>query len=330
MRGLCSPIGSPFCQTNDLNPADVIDRRGFVFTTLDGADIAAKCVYHSIDYPESISDSEPFHFSNLGSDCVRVTRMNWNGKVIFLTGASSGIGEALALALATRGAIVGLVARRREMLDDLADRCRAAGGQARSFALDVTDEVAVYDAADEMRSEFGHIDVLIANAGIGGNDDETRSYKPIAVKKVIDTNLMGAVNAVHAVVPKMVERGYGQVVAISSLAGFRGLPKSAAYSASKAGMTAFFESVRLDLRHTGVDVTIIQPGFIRTPLTSGRANKMPFLMELDDAIPNFIRAIEKKKKFAAFPWQLATIVRAGKLMPAWLYDRIAGRARYRE
>jgi short-subunit dehydrogenase len=128
----------------------------------------------------------------------------------------------------------------------------------------------------------------------------------------------------------MLERGSGQIVAISSLAGFRGLPKSAAYSASKAGMTAFFESVRLDVKHKGVDVTIIQPGFIKTPLTSGRENKMPFLMELDDAIPLFIKAIEKKKAFAAFPWQLATIVRAGKFMPAWMYDRIAGRARYRE
>lgn len=256
--------------------------------------------------------------------------MNWDGKVIFLTGASSGIGEGLALALAKRGAVLGLVARREEMLDDLADRCRVAGGQARVFAVDVTDEIAVAEAAEDMRAEFGHIDILIANAGIGGNDDETRAYTPHAVKKVIDINLLGAVNAVHAVVPHMIERGSGQLVAISSLAGFRGLPKSAAYASSKAAMTAFFESVRLDVKHSGTDVTIIQPGFIKTPLTAGRHNKMPFLMELDDAIPLFIKAIEKKKKFAAFPWQLATIVRSGKFMPAWLYDRIAGRARYRE
>ena len=234
------------------------------------------------------------------------------------------------MALARRGAVLGLVARRRELLEELAERCEKAGGKARVFAIDVTDEVAVAAAAEGLRGEFGRIDVLIANAGIGGNDEDTRSYVPRSVRKVIEVNLLGAVNAVHAVVPQMVERGEGQVVAISSLAGFRGLPKSAAYSASKAGMTAFFESVRLDVQHNGVSVTIIQPGFIRTPLTSGRANKMPFLMELDDAIPLFIKAIEKRKKFAAFPWQLATIVRAGKFMPAWLYDRIAGRARYRE
>ncbi len=256
--------------------------------------------------------------------------MNWSDKVVFLTGASSGIGEGLALALAKRGAVVGLLARREDLLNDLAVKCREAGGEARAFACDVTDATAVQNAADELRREFGHIDVMIANAGVGGNDKATRSYTPDSVKKVIDINLLGAVNSVYAVVPEMIESGSGQLVAVSSLAGFRGLPKSAAYCSSKAGMTAFFESVRLDVKHKGVDVTIIQPGFIKTPLTSGRENKMPFLMELDDAIPLFIRAIEKKKKFAAFPWQLATIVRAGKFMPAWLYDRIAGRARYRE
>lgn len=251
-------------------------------------------------------------------------------KIVFLTGASSGIGEALALALAERGAVLGLVARREAELKDLATRCEAAGGTARVFACDVTDAAALSDAARRFRDEFGHIDILIANAGIGGNNAETRALQPDAVKKVVEINLLGSVNAVHAVLPHMLERGSGHLVAISSLAGIRGLPKSAAYSASKAGMTAFFESVRLDVQNKGIDVTIIQPGFIKTPLTSGRANKMPFLMELDDAIPLFISAIEKKKKFAAFPWQLATIVRAGKIFPAWLYDRIAGRARYRE
>lgn len=256
--------------------------------------------------------------------------MNWKDKIVFLTGASSGIGEGLAIAMAKRGAVLGLVARRKDLLNDLAERCRSAGGKARVYAIDVTDAEAVAEAADELRGDFGRIDILIANAGIGGNDNETRAYTPRAVKKVIDINLLGAVNSVYAVVPHMIEHGSGHLVAISSLAGFRGLPKSAAYSASKAGMTAFFESVRLDNLGNGIDVTIIQPGFIKTPLTSGRSNKMPFLLELEDAIPKFISAIEKKKKFAAFPWQLATIVRAGRIFPTWLYDRIAGKARFRE
>lgn len=256
--------------------------------------------------------------------------MDWKRKTVLLTGASSGIGEGLAIALAERGAIIGLIARREAELNDLAARCEAAGGSARVFAADVTDAGAIADAAEAFRSEFEHIDIMIANAGIGGNNAETRSLQPEAVKKVIDINLLGAVNSVHAVLPDMLKNGSGHLVAIASLAGIRGLPKSAAYSASKAGMIALFESIRLDVQTKGVDVTIIQPGFIKTPLTAGRHNKMPFLMELDDAIPLFIRAIENKKKFAAFPWQLATFVRAGRMFPAWLYDRIAGRARYRE
>ncbi len=256
--------------------------------------------------------------------------MNWNGKRVFLTGASSGIGEALAVALAKKGATLGLVARRKELLNDLAKRCEKAGGTARFFACDVTDEDAVAATVADFIHEFEHIDILIANAGIGGNNAETRALNPSAVKKVIDINLLGAVNSVHAVLPAMLKRGSGHLVAISSLAGFRGLPRSAAYSASKAGMTAFFESVRLDTRHSGVDVTIIQPGFIKTPLTSGRSNKMPFIMELDDAIPHFISAIEKKKKFYAFPFPLSWFVKLGRVMPAWLYDKVAGRVRYRE
>ena len=256
--------------------------------------------------------------------------MEWKDKVVFLTGASSGIGEALAIAIAGKGATLGLLARREELLRDLATRCESAGATARFFSCDVTDAVAVRRAADELRREFGKIDILIANAGIGGNNRATRSLEPSAVKQVIDINLLGAVNSVHAVLREMLEHGSGQLVAISSLAGIRGLPGSAAYSASKAGMTAFFESVRLDTAGKGLGVTIIQPGFIKTPLTSGRTNKMPFLMELDDAIPMFLKAIENKQKFAAFPWQLAAVVRAGKVFPAWLYDRVAGRVRFRE
>ncbi len=255
--------------------------------------------------------------------------MDWTNKIIFLTGASSGIGEALAIELAKRGATLGLLARREDLLNEIAGKCESNGGKARVFVCDVVDAQAVQAAAEDLRNEFGKIDILIANAGIGGGNEATRNLEPEAVKKVIDINLLGAVNSVYAVLPQMLERKSGQLVAISSLAGIRGLPKSAAYSASKAGMAAFFESVRLDVQAHGVAVTIIQPGFIKTPLTSGRANKMPFLMELEDALPLFIKAIEKKKKFAAFPWQLANFVRLGRIFPAWLYDRVAGRAKYR-
>lgn len=256
--------------------------------------------------------------------------MDWNKTVVFLTGASSGIGEGLALEMCRRGATVGMLARRRELLERIAEKCREMPGDCRIFSGDVTDSEFVRVAADSLRAEFGNIDIMVANAGIGGNNRETRELRPYAVSEVIQINLLGAVNSVHAVLPEMLRNRSGQLVAVSSLAGFRGLPKSAAYSASKAGMTAFFESVRLDTIGSGVTVTIIQPGFIKTPLTSGREAKMPFLMELEDAIPYFIRAIERKKRFSAFPWQLATVVRIGRFLPAWLYDLIAGRMRYRE
>lgn len=251
-------------------------------------------------------------------------------KTVLMTGASSGIGEALAMELANLGAIVGLIARREDKLAGIAKLIKDRGGIARVYPADVTDKDGIFAAARQFTDEFGHVDIMIANAGIGGNNSKTRALEPDAVKKVVDINLIGAVNAVAAVLPQMIERGSGHLVAISSLAGIRGLPKSAAYSASKAGMTALFESVRLDMLGKGVDVTVIQPGFIKTPLTSGRASKMPFLMELEDSIPLFLKAIERKKRFASFPWQLASIVRAAKFMPASLYDRIAGRAKFRE
>jgi short-subunit dehydrogenase len=255
---------------------------------------------------------------------------HWKNKIVLLTGASSGIGEAVARILASRGATVGLLARREAELSVLAGSIEEAGGTARVFACDVTDAEAVRKAADSLFKEFGRIDVLIANAGIGGNDRETREIQADAVAKVININLIGAVNSVAAVLPGMLAKGSGHLVAVSSLAGFRGLPKSAAYSGSKAGMTAFFESLRVDFKGRGIDVTILQPGFIRTPLTSGRKKELPFLLELEDGALKIVSAIERKKAFYAFPWQLATIVRIARYLPARIYDAIAGRASYRE
>jgi short-subunit dehydrogenase len=256
--------------------------------------------------------------------------MYWKDKVVLITGASSGIGEALAFYIARKNpSAVCLLARREEELIRVAKRCEELGTPTRYFACDVTDAPAVKNAAELVRTEFGRIDTMIANAGIAGRTDRDSSFSPEMVGKVIDINLMGAVNSIAAVLPEMLTRGSGHLVAISSLAGFRGLPRSAAYSASKAAMTAYFESIRLDVQHRGVDVSIIQPGFIKTPLTSGRKNKMPYLMELDAAVEKIALAIENKKKFAAFPWQLALLVKAGRFFPVWLYDRIAGRATYR-
>jgi short-subunit dehydrogenase len=154
--------------------------------------------------------------------------------------------------------------------------------------------------------------------------------QPESFAQIMNVNLIGAVNSVAAVLPQMLERKSGQLVAISSLAAYRGLPKSAAYCASKAAMTALFESLRVDLKNSGVSVTTIHPGFIKTPLTAGREKRMPFLMELPDATAKIVRIIERKKKIAAFPFPLSTLVRAGQMFPAWFYDRIASRSSFRE
>jgi len=246
-----------------------------------------------------------------------------------ITGASSGIGEGLALGLAQRGAAVGLVARRAELLSELVKKIETGGRRALALDADVNNAEQLRTQADCLRKAFGPIDVLIANAGIG-TISPALDLRTDDVAAVFEVNVLGAVNSVAAVLPEMISRRQGQLVAISSLSAYRGLPKSAAYCASKAAVSSFFESLRIDLRDSGVDVTIIHPGFIKTPLTAGRMAKMPYLMELDSAVKKMIRAIEKRKKSYAFPWQLASIVRLGLVMPIFMYDRIAARNSFRE
>jgi short-subunit dehydrogenase len=255
--------------------------------------------------------------------------MLWVDKVVMITGASSGIGRGLALELGKRGARIGLLARRKDLLDDIVSELEAQGGKALALPVNVQDAAAVQEAADRLSAEFGPIDVLVANAGIGATSDAA-SLKASEVADVMGVNVIGVANCVAAVVPQMAARGSGQLVAISSLAAYRGLPKSAAYCASKAAVSSLFESFRLDLKPRGIDVTIIHPGFIKTPLTAGRQAQMPFLMEVDDAVKKIVSAIEKRRKSYAFPWQLATIVRLGLIMPNSLYDQISKRNSFRE
>jgi len=255
--------------------------------------------------------------------------MEWANKVVLITGASSGIGRALALELARRGAAVGLLARREDLLQEVVKEIAGHGGKASALPADVTDANAVRATVSALQSEFGPIDLLIANAGVGATIAGGK-LEPEGVAKVFDVNVIGVVSSVTAVIPQMIERGRGHLAVISSLAAYRGLPKSAAYCASKAAVSSLFESLRLDLQPKGIDVTIIHPGFIKTPLTAGRQAKLPFLLEVDDAARKMIGAIEKRKKSYAFPWQLATIVRAGMVMPNFMYDWISRRNSFRE
>jgi short-subunit dehydrogenase len=246
-----------------------------------------------------------------------------------ITGASSGIGEALAVEFGRRGASVALVARREEVLREVAARVEAAGGRALVVVADVRDAGALKSAAEKVAEHFGGIDVLVANAG-KGELTLAREFDIETVTQVLSVNLLGALNSVAAVLPRMIERGGGQIVGISSLAAYRGFPGSGAYCASKAALSTFFESLRVELRPRNIYVTTIHPGFIDTPMTRGRKQKMPFLQDAERAAQLMIAAIEARRRTYAFPWQLATIARVGRWLPAALYDRMLARAALRE
>ncbi|HJQ33455.1 MAG TPA: SDR family NAD(P)-dependent oxidoreductase [Pyrinomonadaceae bacterium] len=256
-------------------------------------------------------------------------KYDWTQKVVLITGASSGIGRALALELGKRGARLGLTARREAELLGVAEEVVRAGGEALALPADVRDPEAIKSAATRVREKWGRVDVLVANAGMSTTTSATK-LDAAEAGDVISINVLGVVNSVAAVLPDMLKRGSGHLVAISSLASYRGMPKSSAYSASKAAVSTFFESLRVDLRKSGIDVTVIHPGFIRTPMTEGRKKKLPFLLEADDAACRIIKAVERRARTYAFPWQLASLVRVIRHMPGALYDRLASNSNFRE
>jgi short-subunit dehydrogenase len=240
-----------------------------------------------------------------------------------VTGASSGIGRSLARRLAADGEPVALLARRGELLDSLADEIRASGGRAVAVVCDVTDPVAVRNAVRVAEEHFGPTARLVANAG-GAGGKAARIFDFEHFRHSIELNLMSVAHCVDAVLPGMLERRAGHIVAISSLAGYRGLPGSAAYSAAKGGLTNFLESLRIDLRGTGVDVTVIAPGFVRTK--PGGKKRKPFVMELEPATEHIRRAVRARRGFYAFPRSLVALIWLGRVLPASIYDRmLAGR-----
>jgi len=254
---------------------------------------------------------------------------DWSQKVVLVTGASSGIGRALAVAWARRGARVALLARRAEALEEVAGAVEAAGGRAFAVVADVRKSEAVKAAVELVEREWGRVDVLVANAGVGGLTS-AREFPLDRATEVFETNVVGVMNTVAAALPGMLARGGGHVVGISSLAGFQGLPGSGAYCASKAALSTLFESLRVELRGSGVVVTTIHPGFVKTPLTEGRSRPMPFLMEVERAAEQIVRAVERRRAAYAFPWQLALFARFANSLPEALRERVLARVRLRE
>ena len=243
---------------------------------------------------------------------------------VFITGASSGIGAALAAHYAAAGARLGLLARRRETLDALAQSLGPA--PLANYACDVRDAQALGDAAADFTARFGPADVVIASAGISVGTLTRQREDNEAFRAVIDTNLMGMMHAFQSFLPAMLAARRGTLVGIASVAGFRGLPGSAAYSASKAAAISYLESLRVELRGTGVAVITICPGYIATPMTATNPYPMPFLMQADKAARLIARAIERRRRFYVLPWQMAWIGHLLRLLPRPLYDSAFARA----
>jgi len=241
------------------------------------------------------------------------------GSVIALTGASSGLGAAVAERFGRDGARLGLMARRTAELEAVADRVRDAGGEARVFALDVCDSEAVATAVGELVEAFGPVDLAIANAGIGG-PFPLDTFDAAAFARLMRVNVEGAANLFAATVPAMIERKSGHVVGVSSLAAFRGLPGSGPYSASKAALSTMLESMRLDLKPHGVGVTAVHPGFVRTPLTDTNDFPMPFRMEVEDAADLFVRRLARQPRELNFPLPLVAAMRLAQWLPAPLFE----------
>ena len=241
--------------------------------------------------------------------------------VTVITGASSGIGRAISPLLAGDGHKIALLARRTELLTEIADEINGGGGTAVAFECDVSNREEVRQVFTRCVEELGPVDRLIANAGIG-ESTPARKFDGETVAKVMEINYLGAVYCIEQVLPEMLARRQGHIVGVSSLASYLGMPGSGAYCASKAALSSMLTSLRVELRTKGVDVTTICPGFIRTPMTDRNKFKMPFLMEVDDAAVLMHRAILRRDAEFSFPWRLSAPVRFARFLPASIYDRL--------
>jgi hypothetical protein len=243
-----------------------------------------------------------------------------------ITGASSGLGLALTRHYLEQGAVVGVYARRAELLQTLADDFP---GRVHIYPLDVRDSAAQQAAAADFLSRVGTPDIVIANAGVSIGTLTRYAEDNNVFQHVLDINVMGAVKTFQPYVAAMREAGKGRLVGIASVAGFRGLPGAGAYSASKAALISYLESLRLEMRGSGVKVVTLCPGYIRTPMTDINPYPMPFMLEADDAARRIARVIERGKSFTVVPWQMALVGRLLKRLPNWLYDALFAKARHK-
>jgi len=242
---------------------------------------------------------------------------------VFITGASSGIGAALARHYAARGAVLGLVARRR---DALAALVASLPGEHAIYIVDVADGPALQAAAADFVARIGLPDVVIANAGVSvGTLTEEADDLP-AFERVMRTNVLGMVATFQPFAASMRARGCGRLVGIASVAGIRGLPGAGAYSASKAAVIAYLESLRVEMHGSGVKVVTIAPGYIDTPMTAVNRYPMPFMLPADEAARRFAKAIDAGTGYAVIPWQMGVVAKLMRILPNAIFDRVFARA----
>ncbi|HNC95941.1 MAG TPA: SDR family NAD(P)-dependent oxidoreductase [Myxococcota bacterium] len=243
--------------------------------------------------------------------------------VCLITGASSGIGEALAREYARRGWAVGLIARRKPLMDALVQELRSKGAKAAAAAADVTDRAALEAAVQALEGELGPCDLMIANAG--GDPGISKRLDPEAIISTMNLNYNGVVYAMGAVLPRMQALKRGSIAVVSSIAHMRGIPRFGAYSASKAAVSALCEALRPELAAWGIRLHTINPGFVHTPLTANNKSPMPFVLNVDDAARRIANAIEAGQAVYTFPFPTRIAMAFATLLPASLWDRLMGR-----
>ena len=250
---------------------------------------------------------------------------------VFITGASSGIGSALARHYAGQGAALGLAARRGEQLQALARELSSAGAASVScYPLDVADASALQAAAEDFIVRRGTPDIVVANAGVSsGTLTECREDLDV-IRRILDINVFGMAATFSPFIPAMQQKAAegdpGRLVGIASVAGIRGLPGAEAYSASKAAAISYLESLRLEMRSSGIKVVTIAPGYIETPMTAINPYPMPFMLPAAEAARRFARAIERGTSYTVIPWQMGIVAKGLRLLPNWLYDRLFANA----